>query len=113
MPTQARQQERPTVVKTNFLTGLAVTAVASVIFLALSALGLEGCDRSDGLAAAWGIAVVVDIVSSAVLLVLATRRYRGQGRAVMIGWALSLVPKLVLASAAIIYINALPSGCGA
>jgi len=101
------------IVRSSFLAGLAATVVAVAAFLALSALQLEGCDRSDGLAAAWGIAVVIDVLSSVVLLiVLVFGRYRGHRRPTMIGWALSLIPKVILASATIAYINTLPSGCG-
>ncbi len=98
-------------VRSNLLAGLAVHAVAAVLFVALSLVRLDGCDRADGLAGALGYAVLADLVLAACLLAAVLRTNRGGRRAVLAGWGMSFVPAIVLAGAVLAYVNTLPSGC--
>ena len=91
--------------------GLAVHAAACALFAGLAFANLEGCDRGDGLAAAWGYAVFADLITTAAVLTWTLRRAAGRSRLVLAGWALSFVPAILVASVSLTYINSLPSGC--
>ncbi len=93
--------------------GLAAHVVSVAVYIGLSALRLEGCDRADGLAAAWGVAILVDLILSGSLLAVALHKGgKGNRTAVWAGWTLSLAPAVVLAILTMSHINSLPSGCG-
>lgn len=92
------------------ITGLAVHAVAGLIFAALSMADLEGCDRSDSLASALSLAVAADIVLTLAAF-WTTRRAHDPLRDTLAGWALSLLPALATVLAGLVYINSLPTGC--
>jgi hypothetical protein len=95
----------------NLRAGLLVHFAAALVFIALSALRLEGCDTADGLAAAWTLAILADLFIAAVAVVLMRRANRHHLRAALVGWTLSFIPALVAAGIAIAYMNSLPSGC--
>ncbi|WP_186315969.1 hypothetical protein [Catellatospora sichuanensis] len=96
----------------NLMIGVLVHVLAAFVYGLLSLLRLEGCDRADGLAAGWALAVLLDLLLGGVLLAGALRRTDGNRWVVLAGWALSLVPFAVLARMAMTYIASLPSGCG-
>ena len=92
-------------------TGLTVHAAACVVFVGLAFTNLESCDRSDSLAAAWGLAVLVDIAVAAVVLIVTLRSAAGHRSQVLAGWAISFVPAIVVAAVEMAYVTSLPSGC--
>lgn len=91
--------------------GALLHVLAALVYGVLSLLRLEGCDRADGLAAGWALAVLLDLLLGGILLVGALRRADGRRWAVLAGWALSLVPFAALAGTAISYLASLPGGC--
>jgi hypothetical protein len=96
----------------NLAIGTSVHLLAAVAYAGLSLLRLEGCDRSDGLAAGWALAVLIDFMLGAFLLALALRRTAGGNRwAVLAGWGLSFVPFVLAAAATVHYVDGLTSGC--
>jgi hypothetical protein len=92
--------------------GLAVHFVTCVVFGVLASLRLEGCDTADGLAGAWGLALVLELVLGLVLAAVELIRHRGRRSRLVLGWSLSYLPLVLLAAVAIQAINRLPSGCG-
>jgi hypothetical protein len=107
----ARMTRAPSGIRANLMAGLAVHAVAAVLFAILAMAKLDGCDRADSLAGALGYAVIADLVLATVLVTTALWRTRGDRSAVLAGWGLSFVPAIVLAGALLAYINTIPSGC--
>ncbi|MFC7246542.1 hypothetical protein ACFQO7_29030 [Catellatospora aurea] len=95
----------------NLTIGALVHVLAALVYGLLSLLRLEGCDRADGLAAGWGLAVLLDLLLGGALLAGALRRTNGNRWAMLAGWALTLVPFGMLAAATSSYIANLPSGC--
>ncbi|GAA1646243.1 hypothetical protein ACFQY4_30430 [Catellatospora bangladeshensis] len=108
----ARRPSAPVGLAANLTIGMSVHLLAAVVYAVLSLLRLEGCDRSDGLAAGWTLAVLIDLMLGGILLAMALRRVAGGSRwAVLAGWAVSFVPFVVAAAVSMRYLNSLPSGC--
>lgn len=108
----ARRPSAPVGMAANLTIGMSVHLLAALVYAGLSLLRLEGCDRSDGLAAGWTLAVLIDLLLGGILLALALRRVAGGNRwAVLAGWGLSFVPFVVAAALTMRHINGLPSGC--
>ncbi|MFD0598161.1 hypothetical protein ACFQZ4_42735 [Catellatospora coxensis] len=102
---------RPQGLTASLTIGALVHVLAALVYGGLSLLRLEGCDRADGLAAGWALAVLLDLLLGGVLLAGALRRTNGNRWAVLAGWALTLVPFGVLVRIVMLYIANLPSGC--
>jgi hypothetical protein len=103
---------RPATLAANLLAGLAVHGVASLVFAVVSAVNLEGCDRSDGLAAALAIAVAADLILAPTTFLILRRGGQANHRA-WAGWALSFIPVLVAVPITLAYISSLAPGCPA
>lgn len=107
----AHRLSAPLGLAANLTIGALVHVLAALVYAGLSLLRLEGCDRADGLAAGWALAVLLDLLLGGVLLAGALRRTDGNRWAVLAGWALSLVPFAVLAGTTTSYLAGLPIGC--
>ncbi|GAA1379913.1 hypothetical protein [Catellatospora chokoriensis] len=107
----AHRLSAPLGLAANLTIGALVHVLAALVYAGVSLLRLEGCDRADGLAAGWALAVLLDLLLGGVLLAGALRRTDGNRWAVLAGWALSLVPFAALAGTAISYLALLPGGC--
>lgn len=108
----AHRPSAPVGLGANLAIGTSVHLLAALVYAGLSLLRLEGCDRADGLAAGWALAVLIDLMLGGILLALALRGLAGGNRwAVLAGWALSFVPFVVAATVTMRYINSLPNGC--
>lgn len=103
---------RPSGIGVGFGAGLAVHALALLVFAVLAVANIEGCDRSDSLGAALGIAASLDILLVILLVggLLVGLRSRRRWMAGL-GCFLSLVPAGVLLVAGEIALNGIPSGC--
>ncbi|WP_166384527.1 hypothetical protein [Catellatospora methionotrophica] len=106
-----RRPSVPLGLTANLTIGAGVHVLALLVYGTLSLLRLEGCDRADGLAAGWALAVLLDLLLGGILLAGALRRTDGRRWAVLAGWALSLVPFAALAGVGMNYLATLPGGC--
>jgi hypothetical protein len=77
-------------------------------FVLVNMARVEGCDRGDGAAFAWMVAVALDVAAMTLLVVLWFRR---DGRIPLAPTALVLIPGVTLAVVSLLYVNSLGTGC--
>ncbi|SCF25720.1 hypothetical protein GA0074696_3839 [Micromonospora purpureochromogenes] len=95
----------------GLVTGMLVHTVAGMVFAAIVLLNMEGCDPHDGRVGTLTTAVTVDVLLTGPLLWIVLRANRQGWLAVLAGWAISIVPALVLLAAAAVHASSLPTGC--
>src|SRR4051794_21572893 len=109
MPSTAKATRRGAGVPFNL-------AAASAFHVALAgAVGaagsMEGCSRGDAVAGGTGIALVIEIVVTGLIVLWVFSRHRDAWRPVLTGWALSYPLVIVLAIVAFTYAHSAGSGC--
>jgi len=98
-------------VRRSFGAAVAVHLISAVVFLALLAADLEGCDRGDGAWLALVSAIALDLVLAAAVLVTTITGQPGQRRAVLLGWAAGLIPALAGVLTAAVHLGESGTGC--
>jgi predicted transporter len=91
--------------------GVCVHLIASLIFILALQLDL-GCDPRDGAAGALTLVAALDVVLTAVVLIISYRRSARRDRAAWAaGWGGSVILAVLLFGVGLMYLDTLPTGC--
>lgn len=91
--------------------GLGIHVFADVVFAALVALRIEGCDASDGNVAAWLLGVTLNFVLWIAALCYILLRCRQDRLSLVVGFMVSVLPQVLFLCAILRYVNTLLPGC--